>query len=66
MAKRLLFYISHKYNKRSVVIRSEYLYKLFKYKNTRQKYSRGLIIIGSEYLYKPYSTSIDHLYLRGR
>ena len=61
-----LFYISYKYNKKPIIIGSEYLYKPFKYKNTSYKHNKRPIITGSKYLYRPSSASVDHLYLKGR
>ena len=50
MAKRLLFYASCKYNKEFIIIDSEYLYRLFRYKDISYKYSKGLVITGNKYL----------------
>ena len=50
MAKRHLFYIRYKYNKRPVIISNKYLYRLFKYKDTSYKYNRGPAIISNKYL----------------
>jgi len=66
MARKLLFYTSYKYNKRLVITSSNYLYRLFKYKDISYEYSKEPIITSSEYLYRPSSANIDHLYLKGR
>jgi len=50
MAKKLLFYTSHKHNKKPVITGSEYLYRPFKYKNTSREYNKGPVITGSKYL----------------
>jgi len=50
MARRFFFYAGRKYNKRLIIISSEYLYRPFRYKDTSYKYSKGPIITGSKYL----------------
>jgi len=50
MAKKPFFYASYKYNKKPIIIGSEYLYRPFKYKDISYKYNKGPIIIGSKYL----------------
>jgi len=50
MAKKTLFYAGCEYNKRPIIIGSEYLYRFSRYKNIGCKYNRGPVITGSKYL----------------
>ena len=49
MARKLLLYAGCEYNKGPIIAGSEYLYRLFKYKDTSYKYNKGPTT-SSEYL----------------